>query len=418
MRPGIERAPVQLFSLALVALVVGLAPHASAEEPNDPPPVVTVGPGGLDVRSADGVHGLRLGAYTQLVARGYIADEDQRGLSGLAIRRLRPDLRWTSGERFTARLQMDFAGNRASIYDAYVTTRVNDNWSFVIGQQKVPLGLEQLQSPPGTLFVERSLVTVLVPNRDIGATARWISPSERIGFAAGVFNGIGDNTNASGLDDEALEWAARIYARPLAGSESAASGLELGIAGTWSPGNSVNGARPLSPRYRTAGRYAMFRWADEASPARGDVWRGTAHLWLPVGPVRIMAEGVASSVRVDVDGDEAELAHFATHLGLGYVIGGTPGWRNVQPDRPMPAGPGAWEIKARGTSIHFSEDAFDGFAAPGSVRGAVEGGVGVTWWATSGVRWMVDAHHTVFDTDGAGDVPAETVVIGTLQIGL
>lgn len=130
MRPvACPSAPRTRHLAFVLVLCLGIALSASAlaiEATEAAPLSVTVGPGGLEVRSADGVHGLRLGAYTQLVARGYVADDEGRSLSGLAIRRLRPDLRWTSGERFTARLQMDFAGNRASIYDAYVTARVND----------------------------------------------------------------------------------------------------------------------------------------------------------------------------------------------------------------------------------------------------------------------------------------------------
>ncbi len=108
-------AVLTAFAAALVFPDIAVA---QAEEPAEP--VVHVGEGGLRVTSADERFGVRLGGYMQATGRFFVGDEEERSRDNITLRRLRPDLRWTAGENFTGRMQMDFAGDRASVYDAYI----------------------------------------------------------------------------------------------------------------------------------------------------------------------------------------------------------------------------------------------------------------------------------------------------------
>lgn len=413
MRPSFVPRSAQRLGVFAAAILVLAALPALAD---DAPPNVRVGPGGLGVTSADGEWGLNLTGWTQSVGRIYANDVDERGTSGFAVRRLRTDLRVTAGEIVSGRMHLAFEGGRASIFDALLAIDATDEVTIVAGQQVVPLGLELTQAPTATLFVERSLPSTLVPNRDVGLTVNYRTPSGTVGVNAGLFNGAPDNSNAAPLVDEALDTVLRVWTRPLAGSDGALSSLQIGVGGMWTPGNDDLGGRPLASGYPTTGRFVMTRPGADVSGARGAAYRGTANLWWAHERTRVLAEGTVSSNRYTNGSEEAELANVASHFGIGYAIGGTAAWGGVIPDRPLPSGPGAFEIKARVASIHFGEDTEGTILAPGSVDSAVEVGTGVSWWATRTARWMVDVHHTTFSA--ANDVPAETVFISTVQIGL
>ena len=83
------------------------------------------------------------------------------------------------------------------IYDAYVNYRYEPALQLRIGKFKTPIGLEQLVTDRDLSFNERSLVTDLVPNRDVGAQLWGDVSGGVLSYAAGIFNGVGDARNSS-----------------------------------------------------------------------------------------------------------------------------------------------------------------------------------------------------------------------------
>ena len=102
------------------------------------------------------------------------------------------------------------------------------------GKFKTPVGLEQLQVDRDTWFNERSLVTDLVPNRDLGFQLWGDIAGGALSYAVGVFNGVGDARNSSNADfEDHREVAARLFVQPFKKSGAAAlQGLGFGVAGT------------------------------------------------------------------------------------------------------------------------------------------------------------------------------------------
>jgi phosphate-selective porin O/P len=148
----------------------------------------------------------------------------------------------------------DTSVNQASriLQDAYITLsywkRVNVN----VGQFKIPLSLEGLQSS-ANLDTERAL---FASDRARGGTFGDIRDlgfmlygplTKRVDYQIGLFNGSGENQNDLDKNDQKAV-AARLVVRP-----ALLKGLQLGGSGVWG-----NGQRADRPRRDRLGAEALF----------------------------------------------------------------------------------------------------------------------------------------------------------------
>ena len=93
--------------------------------------------------------------------------------------------------------------------------------------------LEQLQADVNTSFNERSLVTDLVPNRDVGLQLWGDINGGVLSYAAGIFNGVGDARNSSNAAFEnEIEFAGRLFAQPFKNSDLTAACKAYGFGVT------------------------------------------------------------------------------------------------------------------------------------------------------------------------------------------
>ncbi len=84
-----------------------------------------------------------------------------------------------------------------------------------LGKFKSPIGLEQLQADASLPFNERSLVTDLVPNRDVGVQLWGEVSGGLLSYALGIFNGVGDARNSSNVDfDDTKAFEGRLFLQP------------------------------------------------------------------------------------------------------------------------------------------------------------------------------------------------------------
>ena len=112
---------------------------------------------------------MQLKGILQVDSRTFFDNPAVAGNDGLLLRRARPILQGTVFRDFDFLFVPDFAPSSGpTIFDAYVNYRYSPALQFQAGKFKVPIGLEQLQADRDILFNERSLVTDLVPNRDVG----------------------------------------------------------------------------------------------------------------------------------------------------------------------------------------------------------------------------------------------------------
>ena len=185
--------------------------------------------------------------------------------------------------------------------DAYISIDFGPSFQVDVGQRKVPLTLEGLQSAAELRTVERALMFSdggrggdLGDVRDIGVMAYGrITP--QVDYQVGVFNGLGESQNNLAAKD-ALAVAARVVVRP------GVPGLQFGASG------GVNGRldaderrnRPFAPRDRL-GVDAYFqrgRWTaqSELMVGRDDEQTRLGTYALAAYRITSIVEGVA---RVD-----------------------------------------------------------------------------------------------------------------------
>ena len=134
-----------LLFVAVVSPVLARPGLAQDSPPPSQPPIVTSGPDGLAVRSADGASSLRLRGYLQTDGRLFIAEEAVSNNDTFLIRRARPVLEGTVYGRFDFKLMPDFGQGQSVLYDAYVDVRFIPALKLRAGKFKPPIGLERLQ---------------------------------------------------------------------------------------------------------------------------------------------------------------------------------------------------------------------------------------------------------------------------------
>jgi hypothetical protein len=149
----------------------------------------------------------------------------------------------------------DTSVNQASriLQDAFITLSYLKRVNVNVGQFKVPLSLEGLQSSANLEVVERPL---FVSDRARGGTFGDVRDlglmlygplTKRIDYQIGVFNGSGENQNDLDKNDQKAV-AGRLVVRP-----SILKGLQLGGSGVWG-----NGQRADRPRRDRLGAEALF----------------------------------------------------------------------------------------------------------------------------------------------------------------
>jgi phosphate-selective porin OprO and OprP len=402
-------------------------------------PVVSAGPKGYSLRSADGKNQLRLRGTLHLDGR-YLEGEDPGGVvDSFQATRVRPTLEGIFAGIYEFKLMPDFGQGRTVIQDAYVTARFNPAAQLTVGKFKSPVGLERLQSANDMKWVQRGYPTSLAPNRDIGLQLGGDLGNGRFSFQAAFLNGSNDGSSSETFADADInddkEWALRVFAHPFAQSDHfALRGLGLGIAGTYTD-QAGNATQPLLPSFRTPGQSTFFRYRSEGATAGtiadGERTRVAPQLYYFVGSLGLIGEYTEVSQDVSrivpagnrtgsVDSD-------AWQLAVSYFLTGEEAaFRGYQPKSRFSLADNTWgafEVVARAQSLSISDEAFVGgansFADPlASASQADSWGVGVNWYLNENVKWLLDYEHTTFEGGAAtGDREDENAVQLRLAVG-
>jgi phosphate-selective porin OprO/OprP len=388
-------------------------------------PKITVGENGFSMASANGDFVLQLKGLLQVDTRTYFGD-DVSGNNGFLLRRARPILQGTVFKDFDFLFVPDFAGTSPQIYDAYLNYRYSPELQLQVGKFKTPVGLEQLLSDKDLLFNERSLVTDLVPNRDIGAQLQGALFGGVVRYAAGIFNGVGDARNSSNADfDDHISFAGRLFFQPFKKADPALQGIGFGVGGSYediSAGNSQGLPSTTGgtlPGYATVGQQQFFAYNPAAvggvTPvvvADGQHWRISPQASYSYGPWCLLGEYAISNQRVRrtvaAPFISQDLQHTAWHVSAGWVLTGedfnfSGGVIPRKSFSPANGGWGAFQLVARYSELDIDNDAFDGFSDPTrSASNAQEVSVGLNWWLNRNVRVGTSFSHTTFDGGGSG----------------
>lgn len=391
--------------------------------PSQAPVVSLSADKGLAVKSADGAIDVKFGALLQADQRIYLDDDANPQNDTFTWRRIRPTVQGTWGSLVGFRLTPEFAGDSASVVDAWIDLRFDPRATVRIGKVKGPLGLERLQSGSAIALIERGLPTELVPNREIGVQLQGDLAKGKLNYVAGVYNGAPDGRDGATTNpDNEFEYAARVFAEPWKGSDSALAGLGFGIAA--SIGDKVGTGNNVLPRFRTPGQVQVFNYGTNVR-ADGEHLRWTPQAYWYAGPAGLLAEYVSSSQELveTVSGTRATLDNRAWQLVGSWVITGEKAsYRGVtRPDQPFAPGKpgwGAFEVVARYGRLDVDDDAFPVFASAASAVSGIESwGIGLNWYLTGNLKLATNLTRTSF-THGAanGDRADEKILFTRAQV--
>lgn len=404
--------------------------------PDNGAPTFRWGRGGFAFGTPDGKTELRVRAVFNLDGHAYFGDVNPLPDTFL-IRRARPFIEGTLWDTIDFRLMPDFGQGTAQILDAWVDLRP---WRWLKlrgGRFMIPVGLEWMQKDTTTHFVERSLVTDLVPYRDIGLMLFGDIADGTFGYQLAFVNGAPDSGNGPDLDTQSgKDSVGRIFIRPLRRIRRAAevSDLGFGVGASYGSAKGTTGA-PGLPIYKSTSLQPIFTYltattvptaatVTTATIADGDRWRVSPQLYWYIGPVGLLAEYIVSSQHVSRDGEAVDLQHRAWNLTASFVLTmERASFDGVVPRHPFDfhhRGVGAFELVFRYSELHFDDAAFPDFADPTvAVHSARELAGGLTWHMTEFLKVMLSFHRTDF-VGGAvtGDREAENALMARLQLAL
>jgi phosphate-selective porin OprO/OprP len=385
-------------------------------------PVASLNDKGLAVKSPDGKFELKLRGTLHADYRGFFGDDAVPLADTFLWRRIRPTLEGSFGPLIGFRLTPEFAGDGATIVDAYVDVKFDPKYTLRVGKMKGPIGLERLQSASALELIERGFPTELAPNRDIGAQLQGELAQARVTYAAGVFNGTPDGRDAPTQDaDNNLEYAGRVFFEPWKNDANALSGLGFGLAG--SAGEKDGAGNNFLPRYRTPGQNVFFAYRTPVT-AHGRHTRWSPQAYWYRNSFGLQAEYIESEQELASGATRAALAHQAWALTGSWVLTGEDaGYKGVQkPNQPFEIGGegwGAFEVVARYGELDIDEAAFPLFAdRNASASHADAWGLGLNWFLTSNLKLAFNHTRASFEGGAAagGDREDEKTFFSRVQV--
>jgi phosphate-selective porin OprO/OprP len=333
------------------------------------------------------------------------------------LRRARIISEGTFAKNFTFQIVPEFGGTGAvSVLDANIGVNVSKALQFKFGKFKVPVGLELLQSDSWAFFAERSLVTNLVPNRDLGIQASGDVFDGELNYTVGVFNGVSDAGSSSNADvDNDKDLAARLWYTPFKNAPgSALQGLGFGVGGSIGRQKAFN-----STTFRTDGQQVFFRYTAGVADG-GQVWRLSPQLDYRAGPFGLQAEYAVSTnnFRAAANTPKIEHQNKAWQVSGGYVLTGEDSsYNGVVPKTNFDWAAGTWgafEATARYSTLSVDDNAYSGFASA-NVWGADQANawaLGLNWYVSKAIRFTFNYYQTSFDfASVAGPVAAQNAVL-------
>jgi phosphate-selective porin OprO and OprP len=379
--------------------------------------IVTAGPGGFTVRSADGDYSLRIGADLQTDIRTFTGTGSSALTDQALLRRVRPTFSGTVYKYVDYFLRPDFGQGSTIIYDAYIQLNYIPHFAIRVGKFKPPVGLERLQSDDDTTFVERGLPTLLAPSRDIGFQLSGDLFKRRLGYQAGVFNGVPDNSLSDASPSGHRSYAGRLFATPFQPNENFLSGLGVGIG---AEGGNTDGI--ALPAYKSTGQNTFFTFATGVTSA-GHRTALAPQAFYYLGPFGLLTEYTVTEEQFQKGTVRKDVAFRSWQVEASYILTGEKksygGPNPKHPFAPLNHGWGAWEIAARTGDFKVDPGMFAyGFASPSaSPSFAREWVGGVNWYLNRIVKISMDFAHTNF-VGGAvnADRAAERAILARFQI--
>jgi phosphate-selective porin OprO/OprP len=394
-------------------------------------PKITIGSDGFSFGNADGSYALQLKGVLQVDSRNFFHDSGIVGNDGFLLRRARPILQGTLARDFDFLFVPDFGGSSVQIFDAYLNYRYRPELQLRAGKMKSPIGLEQLQADVDILFNERSLVTDLLPNRDIGVMLHGDILGGVASYAAGIFNGLGDGRSTSNFDfedDKAFE--GRVFFQPFKKTSIyPLQGFGFGAGGSYETMQRTNTTGlPATtggtlPGFVTDGQQQFFAYNPAGGAvviADGEHWRLSPQAYYYYGPFGFLGEYIVSDQRVTrvlgATRTTSRLENTAWQASGSWILTGEDaaykgGVVPRHPFNPLGGGWGAWQLVGRYQQLDIDNDAFPLFSNPAtSATFAAAWSVGLNWYLNRNFLIKASFSHTDFKGGGGPGASAPAAV--------
>ena len=278
-------------------------------------PVITANAkDGFSIKSPNGDYSLKLGGYTQIVAREFA--DNKKGTLGYASsiipRRVRLIIQGTVARDFDYFVQPEFGypntysaanGVVASSPSAYAVA-LQDAWldwkyfpeaTVKIGKFKPPFDLENLQDTRYTSFTELGLTSNLSPQRDVGGQLGGSLFDDIVNYQAGIFDGAADKENgyggySTGGDTNSKSGVGRVFIKPFKDTNiEPLKGLGVGYAASYGKEKGTD-----LPTYISPGQAPVFTYNTGVSAA-GPQIRTSPQAYYYYKSLGVLAEKVNST---------------------------------------------------------------------------------------------------------------------------
>ena len=402
------------LSVAMVAggmALTSASARAQATTPTPAPLVPASEQNGFVLQSANGENRLVLGLTLQVDGRFPLGDTDAPP-GTFSIRKMRPTFSGRIAKYFDFTVMPDFGGGTAVLLDAHFDVRLSPKFRLRTGKDKTPVGYEVLLGDAHLVFPERSIASLLVPNRDIGFQAQGdLSP--RFSYSGGVFNGVQDGVNSTTDDtNSAKDLAGRIVWQPFR-STTAPAGALNGLG--FHLGGSVGKQQGALPSFRTLGGLTYFSYAAGAV-ASGPRDRISPAVFCYYKSFGGYGEYTRSIQDVRLSGASSTVANDGWEITGSYVLTGEPASdRGVRPHYSLDPQNGHWgafQIAARYSELHVDPEIFsNGLASATSNQRARAISVGANWYLNTYIKYYASFERTEMDGGSIGPRRENTIVL-------
>ncbi len=142
---------------------------------------------------------------------GTLQFDPEQATNGFAIRVARLSFRGNLDGGFNYFMQTEFVSS-TTLLDARLGYQFNDRVGLHAGLFKAPFSGGFLVSAARIDFVNRSLLTTLVPRRQVGVTVHGTNASRVLAYTVGIFNGNG--RTLGGNDNNSMMYVGRVVVSP------------------------------------------------------------------------------------------------------------------------------------------------------------------------------------------------------------
>ena len=358
--------------------------------------------GQLKFSSAEGDFNFQVGGRLMVDSARYFDDEADIN-NGTELRRARMFVEGEVYNDWKFKSQVDFAGDKVTIKDAWFRYAGLDPVDITAGNFKEPFSLEELTSSKYITFMERALPNAFAPSRHVGIGVNHVG--DKLTAAGGIFADSVGADNGNGNEGNGV--AGRLTYTPIKEKNRI---IHFGASAEYRKHTDD----AVRYRERPESHISNVRLVDTGTLNSVDhTTQWGLETAAVMGPFSAQGEYIRVSVDrnrnsdLDFNGWYAFASWFATGESRHYKKGA---FGRVKPKSVVgKGGHGAWEIAARISKIDLTDSGVDG----GEQKNFT---LGVNWYATPSIRFMAN-YVNVFDQNrrGTSDEPSLVQVRGQID---